>query len=240
MKASNILDRVDGYQDIQEYKPYSKRGLSGGIVRLTRSGHMMIGEVVYKEMIAPAHRVNLYYLNGSNGKAIGLRPSEEGGLTVVENRRAKTRHISAKGFLKTFGINVNKTLPISPQFDPIKKLILLAIPDQNNFSPDANNGDHESSQQRTDIAEEMDIKEAILKCLPSRSSGKPPVNRPELILPVAELLGSAKPRKNTRPRKNLQNRINNALSLLEIQGKVEVDHKQPYKGKNMSFYYKHE
>lgn len=225
----------------EKYVPYSKSSNNGNYVRINVSGHISIGWKIYDEVITPSTRVNLYFLNEPSGNLIGIEPAKDGeGLKVkvIENKRGKSRYVSARGFLKKHHLDFMKRVSVEVFQDTRRKIIVVPLPvidvNKDIGNEEMSSGFNSATRlSRITGHPTQETDAAILKVLPAASSRQAPMCVLDLYAPVAKEL-----KLRGKVRTQFKRHIKSRLRELEREGKISMAYKRPYKGKGMKYYWK--
>ena len=218
------------------YSPYSKPDGEMPTISIISHGHISVSRLVVETWIKSHNRVDLLLIPGKDEKgndirAIGLKPVEKGGLSLVRNAKSKSRYIAGRGFLKQFRIPLTKrTLDCSFEGG------IVIAPDINRIS--ASNGASREDSVVSDVPTvtgRIDkIKDEIFRMCPLETSGQ------DMSIPdfVQHLLNNGyKPqRMTTRMKRNFENKVRIRVRALVDEGKFKVARKAPHSGFDKLFY----
>jgi len=227
------------YQKIERYSPYTKTANDEAMIRLSTSGHIAVNQKAYDDWIKPRRKVDLFFITGGSGRAIGIKPLETNeGLSVIENEKSKSKYISARGFIRQYKISTNESPRLKCFFDDKEKMIIAPLDFPS--PPKATSNEIDASIKSVSNGDDQDLKKVILQIVPTTKSGKEPLSVPDIMEKVADKLGLRLKARSSSKRRAFRAKVNYCVNSLKSEGKLVDSKKEPWRRKSgtwQTFYY---
>ena len=232
MKGECMVD----YKIIEKYDPRSRAAVDDRVISVTDSGHIAVSGKTYEDWLAPANRVNLYFLSADGKPAIGIQAAAtHQGLAVIGTRNCRSRYISARGFISKYKIPQASNRRYEAVYDQKHGMVIAVLTHVGKKRMEVVPDNTLNTLNILPAAPDLGL--ALLEILPLMNNNSRGLSKPEIIKTLAEKLEKQGPsHKGRRQRRQWYNHIAYLLARLESEGKVLVRGHQPYRGKTMKFY----